>query len=119
MEICRNTFDLLIDLCGDRHRRIVLGVFADQKRSLTTADLAKTIAKHERQAPLTQISEEECKQLHALLDQHHIPKLEEAGLVEYDREARRVEPTEQFDRVAPHVTNILEIDPHIDPPVEL
>lgn len=119
MENGRYTFDLLLDLCRDRLCRVVLGVFTDQQRTLTRADLAKTIVKHDCQVPLNQMSEEELTEIHLLLHHNHIPKLEEAGLVEYDRETKRVEPTELLDRAEPHVTGILKLDPDIDPPVEL
>lgn len=119
MEVHRYTFDLLLDLCRDRHCRVVLGAFAAQQRTLTRADLAKTIVKHDCRVPLKQMSEEELKELHLLLHHIHLPKLKEAGLVEYDRKTRRVEPTKLLDQVSSHVTDILEIDPSIDPPIEL
>lgn len=115
----KSTFDLVLDLCRNRHCQIILGIFADQQRTLTRADLVKTIVKYDHQVPLHQMSEAELKEVHILLHHKHIPKMKEAGLVEYNRETTRVEPTEMLDEVVPHVTDILEIDPNIDPPIEL
>jgi HEPN domain-containing protein len=119
MESSRNRFDLLLDLSRDRHRRIVLGIFADQQRRLTIADLVKTILRHDREEPLIQVSGEEFKQIRSLLHHSHIPRMEKADFVEYDRETRRIKPTEELLQIAPHVIDLLEIDPDIDTPVEL
>ncbi|MFC6826274.1 DUF7344 domain-containing protein [Halopelagius fulvigenes] len=106
-------FDTILDLCEDKHRRIVLAVLAEQQRSLTMDDLTKMVVKHDHQTPLTEISGEIVTRIKIGLRHAHIPKLEEAGLVDYDSDRQLVEPTAEFDRVEPHLSAILGADPEL------
>lgn len=111
--------DGVLDLCQDQHRRIVLGVLAAQQRPLTRNDLTKAILKHNHHVPVTAGSGETATGIETTLHHVHLPKLEAAGLVEYDIERHLVEPTAQFDRIEPHLTTILDADADLDPPLDL
>lgn len=111
--------DVVLDLCTDKHRRIVLGVLATQRRSLTLDDLTKAIVKHNHHELLTEVSGETMTEIKAKIHHDHAPRLADAGLVEYDRERQLVEPTEQFDRVETQLTEILDADPAAAPPLDL
>ncbi|WP_436344211.1 DUF7344 domain-containing protein [Natronorubrum sp. FCH18a] len=112
-------FNTLLELCQDRHRRIVLAVLATEQRSLTVNDLTKAIVKHNHHTPLTEISKEESKQIRLSLYHIHIPKLEDLSLVTYDQERQLVEPTSQFDQLQPQLSAIIDAVPDLDPPVAL
>lgn len=112
-------FDAVLDLCGNQHRRIVLGVLADQQRTLTMDDLTKAIVKHNHHTPLTEVSGETVSQIKTSLDHVHIPKVEAAGLIEYDSGRQLVEATERFERFEPHISEILDADPGLAPPLDL
>lgn len=114
-----NVFDTVLELCRDRQRRIVLAVLADQRRSLTVNDLAKTVVKHNHHVPLSEITEAEATRIHLSLHHVHIPKLEACSLVEYDLDRQLIEPTAEFDRLQPHLSAIVDADPDLDAPVEL
>ncbi len=113
------TFDTVLDLCGNKHRRIVLAVLAEEQRSLTVNDLRGTILTYNHHTPVTDASEEVLTEIRASLSHTHIPKLESAGVIEYDSERQLVEPTERFDQLQPHLSTILDIDPNLDEPIEL
>lgn len=104
-------FDTVLDLCGNKHRRVVLALLAEQQRTLTMDDLTKAIVKHNHHTPLTAVSGETVTRIKTSLYHAHIPKLEAVGLVEYDSERQLVEPTEQFDRIEPHLSAIVDADP--------
>ncbi|WP_049912606.1 DUF7344 domain-containing protein [Natrialba hulunbeirensis] len=112
-------FDTVLDLCGDEHRRIILAVLAAEQRSLMVNDLRSTILTHNHHMPVTDASEEVLTEIQSSLHHTHIPKLESAGIIEYDSERQLVEPTEQFDQLQPHLSAILGTDPNLDEPIEL
>lgn len=103
-------FDTVLDLCRDKHRRITLAVLADQQQSLSLTDLTKAIVKHNHDTPLTEVSDETVTRIRITLYHIHIPKLVEAGLVEYDSQRQLVEPTMQFDQIEPLLSPILDAD---------
>lgn len=111
-------FDTLLDLCGDEHRRIVLGTFLEEQRALTTRDLSKAIVQYNHHAPLREISGESMTRIRTELHHVHVPKLVAAGLVEYDDDRELVEPTADFQTVAPRLSKILAADPELDTPLD-
>ena len=112
-------FDSILDLCQNQHRRIVLAVLAEEQRSLTLNDLAKTVLKYNHQTPITEVSEDVITKIRLSLHHVHLPKLASEGLIEYDLEKQLVEPTEQFDQVQPTLSTILDTDPTLEAPMEL
>lgn len=112
-------FDTILDLCGDEHRRIILAVLASERRSLTVNDLRGTILTYNYRTPVTDASEGVLMKIRVLLTHIHLPKLESAGVIEYDSERQLVEPTQQFDQLQPHLSAILGTDPGLDEPIEL
>lgn len=112
-------FDTELELCRDRHRRIVLAILAAEQRRLTVDDLTKTILKYNHQTTVTEVSGEVLEQVRQSLHHVHLPKLAAAGVVEYDPERHLVEPTEQFDQLQPSLSAILDADPALEEPLEL
>jgi len=111
--------DTVLDLGGDQHRRIVLAVLAHEQRSLTMHDLTKTIVKHNHHAPLREMPKESLSEVQISLHHVHLPKIDAAGLIEYDQDRGLVEPTEQFEQVQPQLSALIEADPVLEAPVEL
>lgn len=93
------TFDLL----SDRRRRTVVAFLLIHKRSLTVSDLAKLIAEREHETEITELSGDEVRAIHTDLYHVHVPRLADAGVVEYDEKRDLVEPTELLRRLEPHV----------------
>jgi len=114
-----DTFDTVLDLGGDRHRRIVLAVLDHEQRSLTMHDLTKAIVKYNHHASEREMSKESLSEVQILLHHVHLPKIEASGLVEYDQERGLVEPTEQFEQVQSPLSALIEADPVLESPVEL
>ena len=115
----QDDYDMVLDLCRDERRRIILGVLATERRSLTLSDLTKTVLKHNHQMPVTALSEDVFTQIRLSIQHQHIPKLRSAEVVKYDPARQLVEPTAEFERIEPHFSAIIEADPDLDPPIEL
>lgn len=113
------TYDAVLDLCDDGHRRIVLTTLMDAQRSLTVADLTEAIATHTDHVSIGEKSVESHSKLRATLHHAHLPKIEAWGLIEYDQEARRVRATEQLEQVRASLAPILAGDSSFEAPMGL
>lgn len=107
------------ELCRERHRCIVLALLAEHQRSLTLHDVTKAIVRNDRDAPLTEIEPGVVAETQRALETEHVPTLDDAGLVEYDRERGLLEPTVELDQLASHVTTVAEDDLALDEPIDL
>ena len=87
-------FDSVLDLCQNQHRRIVLGMLAEEQRSLTLNDLTKAVLKYNHQTPITEASADVLTEIRLSLSHIHLPKLVAEGLINYDPERQLVEPTQ-------------------------
>lgn len=93
----------LFSLLASARRREVLSVL-DGADAPTVEDLAERIAAREAGAPSTH--EVEVSLVHA-----HLPKLEAAGLLEYDDETGEVTLTADVDDLRPYLERTAEAEP--------
>lgn len=106
-------FDAVLELCQHEHRRIVLRTLADERRSMTVAELAEAIDDHLQGPATREVPEEAPARIRIGLHHRHLPRLETVDVVEYDDERNVVDPTADFDRVEPHISAILDAEPVI------
>lgn len=111
-------FDDLLDLCSDRHRRIILAELTGRQRTRTIRDLAEAIVKHDHHQDGETAPEETVREIQLSLHHRHLPKLEAGGFVEYDPERRRVEPTERVVKQEAAISSIIDQDPSLEIPFE-
>ncbi|WP_254863927.1 DUF7344 domain-containing protein [Halovivax gelatinilyticus] len=112
-------FDAVCDLCRDTRRRIILAVLAEERRSLTMDDLERAILAYNHLTSVADASSEVLTDIRVSLCHAHVPKLESAGVIEYDSDRQLVDPTERFDRLQPHLAAILDTDPNLDESIAL
>lgn len=91
--------DALFGVLSDRRRRIALRCLVAYDSPMTLADLADEVAVREQETPLTQIPADDVMQVYLSLYHAHVPKLADAGVVEYSQEQDLVRLTEEPDRV--------------------
>jgi hypothetical protein len=83
------------EMLGNRRRRYALHCLKQQDDGVVEmSDLSTQVAAWERGVDPEQVSYDERKSVHTSLYQHHAPKLDESGLVEYDSRSGVVELTE-------------------------
>lgn len=112
--------DAVLDVCENKHRRIVLATLANQQQSLSIDDLTNAIIKYNHHQPPTETDDETFKRAYVGLYQSHLPKLAEAGFIQYDPEGKVVEPTAEVGREDGHLSTILAMDsdlPTTDKPI--
>ncbi|WP_136718488.1 DUF7344 domain-containing protein [Halorientalis salina] len=79
------SLDTLYDLLANQRRRYAISCLQDHG-SIALPDLADEVVCYENDAPITEIPEKEVLRVYSTLWHAHIPKLAEAGVVEYDQE---------------------------------
>ena len=102
--------DTVLDICEHKYRRVVLAVLEDQHQSVPINDLTNAIVEHNHHMPLAEASSETVTEIQTALHHIHLPKLAEAGLIEYDSERQVVEPTALVEQEESHLSAILTID---------
>lgn len=98
--------DRIFEILSDAERRHALRCLETCQNPVALADLADTVACRKYDEPLSEISPEDVKRVYMQLYYSHVPKLEEAGLVEYDRAANVV----SYERYPAVDAEILELE---------
>ncbi|WP_225334459.1 DUF7344 domain-containing protein [Halomicrobium urmianum] len=95
-EFCHNE---LFDLMGNERRRYILCFLVSADRPVAASRIAEQIAIWENDASHEQVSSNEYQSVYNSLYQSHFPRLERAGLVEYDRSDNLVHPRERLEQI--------------------
>lgn len=81
------TYEIMFTVLSHERRRYALYCLRKYRTPMALADLADEVARLEHGTrPLTEISEEEVKRIYVDLYHSHVPKMEDANLLEYDQE---------------------------------
>ncbi|MGM0604955.1 MAG: DUF7344 domain-containing protein [Halobacteriota archaeon] len=79
--------DTVFDLLSNSRRRFVLHYLKREDGPVSLSDLAAQIASVENDIPVEDLTSQQRKRTYVSLYQTHIPKLEDAGAIEYDSES--------------------------------
>jgi hypothetical protein len=101
------SLDTTFELLKNRRRRKVLEYLRANGGESTLSDLAEHIAAIENDVEVAQLSSDQRKRVYIGLYQCHLPKLDTAGVVEYDKNRGTV----VLRKVAGEVLEYLEEDP--------
>lgn len=95
--------DQIFDLLSNRRRRYVLNFLLRVDRPVSIQELSKELATWEFDVDQEDLTDQQEKRIYVALYQTHIPKLEDAGVIEYDSDAGLVELTSGAQRLQPYV----------------
>lgn len=93
--------DLVFDVLSSPRRRYVLYYLRQHGDEVELGTLSAEVAAWENEKPVEELTDQERKRVYVSLYQTHIPKLSDAGIVEYDQESGTVSLTgraEEIDR---------------------
>lgn len=90
--------DELFEILSHERRRAVLATLSDHQ-SVAVESLAADVAACESDDSPAVPSESLVDEVHVTLHHVHLPKLDDAGLVDYDRDEKTVETTSAADAV--------------------
>jgi hypothetical protein len=84
----------MFELLSNRRRRFVLHYLQQNGRDAELGQLAEQIAAWENETAVTEVDAADRKSAYTTLQQFHLPKMDEEGLVEFDERAKEVSLTE-------------------------
>jgi hypothetical protein len=79
--------DVVFDILSSPRRRYVLYYLRTTDESVKLTDLAEQVAAWENETDPDKITEQERKRVYVSLYQTHIPRLDDAGIIDYDKES--------------------------------
>ncbi|SEO91012.1 hypothetical protein SAMN04487948_107104 [Halogranum amylolyticum] len=93
--------DEAFHLLQNARRRDVLRYLSRQSSDAVCEikDVAAQVAAWENDTPVDQLSSDERQRVYIALYQSHLPKLDEAGVVDYDQSRGRLEPTPALEQL--------------------
>ncbi|WP_123537136.1 DUF7344 domain-containing protein [Halosimplex salinum] len=74
----------IFDVLQNQRRRYVLEYLKRYEEPVALSDLATQVAAWEYQTPVEEVTNEQKKRVYTTLQQTHLGRMEEAGIVEYD-----------------------------------
>lgn len=87
--------DVVFDLLSNPRRRYILSYLRREEEPVDLVDLADEIAAWENETPVDELTSQQRKRVYVSIYQTHVPKLEDAGVVSYDRESGLVGLTDR------------------------
>jgi len=92
------SLDVIFDVLRNRRRRLVLKAIEERDGSTTLSDLAEHIGGIENGKDPDALNAQERKRVYVGLYQCHLPKMHDAGAIEFDKDRGTVERGEIADR---------------------
>jgi hypothetical protein len=87
----------IFDVLQNQRRRYVLQYLKRFDGPVSLSDLATQVAAWEYRTPVEEVSTDQKKRVYTTLQQTHLQKLQEAGIVEYDPDENLIRPTTHTD----------------------
>jgi len=92
--------DELFDVLANQRRRFAVHLLKrEAEDSVAIGDMAEQIAAWENGIDTTEITGNERKRVYTALQQSHLPKMDEAGVVEFNKDRGMIEPTPALQNV--------------------
>jgi len=85
--------DELFEVLANQRRRFAVHLLKREETSLTIGDMAEQIAAWENEVDPAEITGTERKRVYTALQQSHLPKMDRAGVVQFNKNRGVIEPT--------------------------
>ncbi len=96
--------DVVFDLLSSPRRRFVLYYLNQIDDTVTIGELADEVAAWENEVEVEELSSQQRKRVYVSLYQTHVPKMDDAGIIDYDSDAGTVSLAEQAGDVSAYLT---------------
>lgn len=90
----------LYQLLSNQRRRFTIHYLQQHEQETDLSTLAETIARWEAGVDAETITHRQRKSVYTSLQQSHLPKLDDAGIVDFNRRASVVAPTDQLQTIS-------------------
>jgi DNA-binding transcriptional ArsR family regulator len=101
--------DIVFSTLSNRRRRLVVRYLLSGHETVEVRDLARAIAARENDIPEAELSYKQRKRVYTSLHQTHLPKLDEAGFVTYERDRGQI----HLEALARELVPFLEPPPRV------
>lgn len=91
--------DELFDVLSNGRRRYAVHALKREHGATDIGDVAEQVAAWEYDVDVEQVSYDERKRVYTALQQSHLPKMDDVGVVDFDKNRGTVEPTPALDDV--------------------
>lgn len=108
--------DVVFELLKNERRRRVLRYLNEGSESTTLRTLAEHIAGLEYDKPPDALSSDERKRVYIGLYQCHLPKLDDAGVIDFESNRGTVERTTRADQLLGYIDRLTDRDEEETPP---
>jgi len=95
--------DRVFDILSSPRRRYVLYFLRTEPNPIQLTDLAEHVAAWENNTTVEELSTQQRKRVYVSLYQTHLPKLADAGLVEYDEDSGNVSIASKASEIDPYL----------------
>lgn len=106
------SLDVMFELLKNKRRRDLLRYLEEEDDVVTMSDLAEHVAAIENEIPESQLSSQQRKRVYVALYQCHLPILDRADVVNFNKPRGLIERTPRADQLQPY----LEQTPHRSDP---
>ena len=89
--------DVIFELLKNRRRREVLTYLLESEGTVTLGELAEQIAAWENDTTVNALSSDQRKRVYVALYQTHLPKMDDAGIIDYDQDRGLIELSDNAD----------------------
>lgn len=93
----------VFELLYNPRRRYTLELMVGRARPFSMTELVECIAAEENDVPIGELERQQRRRVHVSLYQTHLPLLDEAGAIEYDRRADRIVPGPGIRELTPYL----------------
>lgn len=91
--------DDLFEVLSNRRRRYVVHALEQADETMQIGEIAERVAAWEYDVEESELSYDERKRVYTALQQTHLPKMDDIGIVEYDKHRGTVEPQPGLEEV--------------------
>jgi DNA-binding transcriptional ArsR family regulator len=102
--------DDIFTVLSNERRRFVLRYLKDHGGTAEIRDLSQQVAAWENDVPIAKLNYKQRKRVYTSLHQTHLPKLDDTGIVEYDRDRKTVELTDRIETLDIYLEVVPEND---------
>lgn len=91
--------DELFEVLSNRRRRYTVHALEETNGAAEIGDVAEQVAAWEYDVDIDEVSYEERKRVYTALQQSHLPMMDDAGIVKFNKDRGLVEPTESLNDI--------------------
>ena len=98
----------LYDLLGNCRRRYVIDYLRQHQEPTSLDTLARRVAARENDTTVEEVTTAERKRVYTSLQQTHLPRMDDVGVVEFDKEQGLITPSDQLAEFSLHLDVVSE-----------